>query len=331
MTDGYSRGKSRRERAKIRFSRSFDGRIKTSKPVQNDADIGEVWANQEQIGLANAMEEEKRRLERKQLRKERGLVGVAKTNLSSAHRKVKTELFGEQASKPKADPHTTAEIESFLHEEAPKPKLHKRILNSASGRWSGVSESMQPVIIAVAGIAAVILILFGGYVIYKGISNHYKKTDSNYASTGSNQGTLNLDSGKLDPSTQKYKGSPDFKTITRDGKPASDYGGWYKVSTEKTDNPVFAYPDNLGGNILTVSERELPPSIKADPSVMPEAAKELGATGKTLDANGTTIYLGTQKGGKQTAAFVKDNLLIVINSTETLKDQYWIAYAIRMV
>lgn len=330
--DGYKKGKSRRERKKFSLHRSVDGRIKSSE--DGDADIGDVWAQQERIGFNQVIEDEKRKKDRQLLKKERGLIGIARQDLSGLTSKVKSELFGEQAARhgntKQQNPYMAHDIDAFVASKEPKPKLRKRIGNWIGQRTSGLSESMRPVLLTMAGIAAVLLIIFGGYVIFKGVYSHFHK-GSNYASNGKGKDVLGLNTdNKLDKSTQKYKGTPDFKTITRDGKDVNDFGGWYVVSGQAA-NPVYAYPDNLAGNILTVSEQPESAKMKASPDAQLESvAHNKYVADRLLEADGMKIYIGTKKSGAQTGVFTKDGLLIAINTTKTLEDRYWIAYALRM-
>lgn len=118
---------------------------------------------------------------------------------------------------------------------------------------------------------------------------------------------------------------PEYQTILPIGKSINDLGGWKRVSPPENE-PVFAYTDQIDGVTISVSQQPLPDSFKSNlSSQVAEVAKKFNATSK-IDANGTTLYIGTSAKGPQSTIFTKKNLLILIKSQKKINDKSWIGY-----
>lgn len=119
---------------------------------------------------------------------------------------------------------------------------------------------------------------------------------------------------------------PGFATILPKNKSIDELGGWKRISPPNND-PVFAYTDKLDGVPISISQQPLPPAFKADAATqLAELAKKFNATTK-LEADGTTIYLGTSAKGPQSVLFVKNDLLIMIKSQNKVSNGAWETYA----
>lgn len=116
----------------------------------------------------------------------------------------------------------------------------------------------------------------------------------------------------------------EYQTVIPDGKSIGELGGWKRVSPAKSD-PVFAYNDTLDGVAINVSQQPLPKSFKGGDQIA-DLAKRFNATTK-IDANGTTVYVGTSAKGPQSAILSKNDLLILIKSQNKIDDKSWAKYA----
>ncbi len=160
--DGFWAGK-RKPHTNVRLSRTVGGRLRTVNSGE-DSDIGEVWAQQQRIRLAESVEEAARREARKQLRKERGLVGVAKSDISDLSSKVKTELFGKQHvpnQKLQHPPVPASSLAQFadprveeLNRQIYAQRLSAKRKPSTSARLPWI---LSAVIVVVAGLAVLII------------------------------------------------------------------------------------------------------------------------------------------------------------------------------
>ena len=82
-----------------------------------------------------------------------------------------------------------------------------------------------------------------------------------------------------------------------------------------------AFADTIDGVPVSVSQQPLPEVFKKDTDAhLSELAKSYNATDK-MNADGTTVYIGTSAKGPQSALFVKNNLLILIKSQSKI-DSY---------
>jgi len=112
---------------------------------------------------------------------------------------------------------------------------------------------------------------------------------------------------------------PDYKTVVPKDKTVSELGGWKLISPPGKE-PVFAYGDTIDGIPISVSQQPLPAG-----SQVAEIAQKFNATDK-IDADGTTVYVGTSSKGPQSAIFTKNNLLVLIKSESKVSPVSWSNY-----
>lgn len=118
---------------------------------------------------------------------------------------------------------------------------------------------------------------------------------------------------------------PKYDTIIPEGTTIKKLGGWQRISPQ-TASPVFAYSDSVNGVSINISEQPLPDTFKTDTDgKIADLAKSYNATDK-INADGTTVYIGTSAKGPQSTIFTKDNLLILIKSQAKIEDKAWITY-----
>ncbi len=258
MVDGYSKEKTRRERAKIRLHRGADGRLKPS----DDDDNGDIWAQQERIRLAEALEEDKRRKERQRLREERGLVGIAKKDLENIKSKVKTELFGAATKNKPSVTHRikqsgrykTAEIQTALTQvNVQKPAPAEKAKRGVNKTSSMLAKSLPAL-----GLAAGVIVVAGaGYLIFHLVYDRYHVTEpADYASTGQTPANLNVQQKPPQPSDYH----PKFSSLLPKGKTIDDFGGWH-VSKVATIGTMYNYSDKLDGKTIVVAQQGVPAQL----------------------------------------------------------------------
>lgn len=119
--------------------------------------------------------------------------------------------------------------------------------------------------------------------------------------------------------------APKYQTVLPKDDSIEGLGGWERVSPPSAA-PVYAYTDAIRGVAISVSQQPLPEVFKKDTDAhLSELAKSYNATDK-MNADGTTVYIGTSAKGPQSALFVKNNLLILIKSQSKIDDKQWITY-----
>lgn len=125
--------------------------------------------------------------------------------------------------------------------------------------------------------------------------------------------------------TEQVAQKPDYHTIVPQGKTASDVT-WQRVSPPD-HNAVFAYADKIAGTTINVSQQPIPDNFKSDvDGSVQTLAKSYNATEKII-AGTTSIYVGTSGDGPQSAIFTKNNLLILVKSTDKISEADWAKYA----
>ncbi len=309
-----------RPKKRLSLQRGADGRLYSADSKDAHNDIGDLWAEQKRIRLAQAIEEDQKKYKRKELRKKRGLVGVAKKDLSGLTSKMKTELFGEEAiNKPKLPKNSrqpqqevtqTVEIKISMPSHLPKiPKVHpiaelKKLISKLSKKTIIISGSIA---------AAAIIGLAGFHM----LSAHSKKVA--FQRAAAKAAAAEKASSGLTP------GTPDFPTVLPAGKTIQSLGGWYRVSPQNRD-PVYAFGDKVSGVVVDVSEQPLPANFQNDTSdQVAQLAKSFSAN-QTLMAGGTTVYVGTSAKGPQSLILTKNNLLILIKSATLIPNKQWSDY-----
>ena len=126
-------------------------------------------------------------------------------------------------------------------------------------------------------------------------------------------------------SSQETKDAPEYKTILPNGASIESFSGWTRISPPEND-PVYAYKDTVKNVSVTVSEQPIPESFKDNlDTQVSEVAKKYNATAQ-IDAGGTKAFVGTSAKGPQSVIFAKNNLLILIKSSQKIENKNWVEY-----
>lgn len=134
-------------------------------------------------------------------------------------------------------------------------------------------------------------------------------------------GLLQVHSAPVDESTTK----PNFQAILPKGKTIESLGGWEKLTSPNGD-VFYAYADTVNGVNVNVSEQQLPGKFKNDLTNQMQAMARAYNANTKLDANGTTVYVGTSAKGPQSVLFTKNDLLVLMKSWAAIPDADWITY-----
>lgn len=278
-----------RPATRLNLARGADGRIRPA----DQTDIGDMWAHQERVRLANAIKDDKRKIEKRTQRQERW--SRMKASLAKKHKSpkpvVKTVLTAPETSQ--------ASKEIVVSLSVPKirlPKLSLRRLHMPKRRA------------AMLGAMVVGVIIFGAsFALYPSSQPEKAKSKSDVAS-GSIKGE-----------------SPKFSTLLPEGKKIDDLGGWARVSPPDAV-PVFAYLDSVDGVAIRVSQQELPKDLRTSTyAKIEEVAKQFSAN-ERVTADDLTAYVGTSIKGPQSVVFAKNNLLILIKSDSKISNDAWGTY-----
>lgn len=299
-TRRFKRGTTRSETPRhTQLTRSAGGKL---RPAAN-SDIGDVWAQQRRIQLAEAIEAKKQEAAKRRLRRERGLVGLAKTELTALLVKLKTLLFGTQPlARPKlASPRLAkAKRQTTSH--------LKQLRRQLTARRRKLSFTVAAIVAAIA--------IGGGYVLFNDRPDKSQTSQTAETKTASPTRPKN---GVLE------KGTPNYPTVVPAGKDIEALGGWTRVSPPDS-NAVYAFADKLGGIQISVSQQPLPADFRKDTvTKIRELAKSYTAT-KELVAGETVAYIGTSAKGPQSLILSKENLLVLIKSAAPIKDDQWVSY-----
>ena len=126
-------------------------------------------------------------------------------------------------------------------------------------------------------------------------------------------------------STDSVDNGPAYQTVLPEETSIDQLGGWARTSPSNSD-PVFAYSDTVSGVEISVNQQPLPSSFQnnVDDSIADLASSYSATT--TVDASGTTAYIGTSAKGPQTVIFTKKDLLVLIKSDATITPEDWATY-----
>jgi hypothetical protein len=316
----------------LQLRRGLDGRLRSS---DEEADIGDLWAQQKRIRLAEAVEEDKKKASRQQLLKERGIVGVAGTELTGISTKVKVGLFGERAKK-KPKPQKTARAQKKSKQQHKMaPAVNKTVeINIAMPSLPNATKAFRQLnpMVWMSAIknrakkpSRKLLIVYGAVLLVAGLTFGGYHFFSDRKTTSQNQSTAKT-TGNAGKTAQLQQGTPEYATILPAGKNINQLGGWYRVSPPGK-NPVYAYVDKLDGVPIDVSEQPLPPSFQTNTaSHVSQLAKGYGANEKLDLSGGNKAYVGTSAEGTQSLIMTKANVLVLIKSSTPLTVNQWAAY-----
>lgn len=140
-------------------------------------------------------------------------------------------------------------------------------------------------------------------------------TNSNGQSTGQVQSQNSCPGGDE---------QPDFDLLFPKGKTAQDLGGICRTSPQ-TSSAVFTYVDTVGvNNIVKVNQQQIPEQLSTTEKLSAFAAENYYKN--IINANGITIYYGSDIKGSQFLVFTEKNLLVFIRSDSKLEDIVWSSY-----
>lgn len=280
-------GNNNQKRPRMRLIRGADGRLRP----EDGQDIGDLWAEQNRIRLREAIEEDKRKAEKKQKRARDGWLGLKRAKKALPKVATRThEPYSESQAK---------EIVVSLN----LPKLTKPTLPRIPMRFT-----KKRAIIGV-GVLVIFIASFSLYPEPEGAEGNTKKTQGSPA-----------------PAVRAaINERPSYDTILPRGKTIEQLGGWARVSPPDKE-PVFAFADKIGATTVTVSQQPLPKSFKPEVNKsIEDLAKQFSANEK-IKADDTTAYVGTSVKGPQSVVLAKNDLLILIKASGAVGAPEWIEY-----
>ena len=117
-------------------------------------------------------------------------------------------------------------------------------------------------------------------------------------------------------------GTPDFATV----KPSSSVPVQMSFDSERQ---IAVFRDTFGGNDITITQQPYPEKLKNTANGLEALAKSLNDFSK-LDTFSTSskgmVYMATLKSGKQTLIFVVGDVMVFLNSSNTLAEEQWVVY-----
>lgn len=119
------------------------------------------------------------------------------------------------------------------------------------------------------------------------------------------------------------KQDPPFSTKTPNGE--SYEGKWTRVSPSER-NPVYAFNGAIEGVNVIVSQQPLPKELRNDTVASTQALAAGYSATQKLEVPGAAAFVGTSAKGPQSVIMTKDNLLILIKSSERIPNQSWEAF-----
>lgn len=123
--------------------------------------------------------------------------------------------------------------------------------------------------------------------------------------------------------------APTHNVVIPQSKSVEELGGWQRVSPPDSD-PVFAYSDQVDEIDISVSQQPIPQSFANNTSErVKELAESYSAT-TTFKAGDIDVYIGRSSKGPQSLIFVRDGLLVLIKSQDTLDQKTWTNYIVNL-
>lgn len=119
--------------------------------------------------------------------------------------------------------------------------------------------------------------------------------------------------------------TPPYKILYPGGKNAQNIGKIIK-NNSPSQNSTYSYVDVVAGVEINVTQQEINELIKNNPEKTLEAAAKANNQNEIISVDGVTVYLGTSAKGPQVASFIKGNLIIFINASDTISNETWAAY-----
>ena len=277
------------DRSRLLLRRSPDGRL---RPANQEGDIAGIWAEQKRIRLAGAIEEDRRKAEKRQQGKWTFLRRKKPANATAP---------GGQpvaASQPK-EVVVTINIPKIRLPKIPRERFSRFSRSLSVKRRFAIGAGL---LLVLASIACFFIYRNGGQ---KDQAIRKKSVAAATIVQGSQQ--------------------PEYDTLLPEGKSIQRLGGWSRVSPPDKE-PVFAYVDSIDSVQVFVSQQPLPVAFKNDAvAEAKKLAQQLGTTEQLTD-DGLTAFVSTSAKGPQATIAVKKDLLILIRSGAKIKNASWIGY-----
>lgn len=121
------------------------------------------------------------------------------------------------------------------------------------------------------------------------------------------------------------KEETDFTLLFPDGKNQDALE--VALISPPSNDPVYAYIDDLGGQKIQISQQRLPESFNKERDTKLQAlAKDFQAT-NVISVDESNLYHGySEKTKVQSVIFIKNNTLVFISSPQKQSDDVWVAY-----
>lgn len=118
---------------------------------------------------------------------------------------------------------------------------------------------------------------------------------------------------------------PSFKPVVPEDK--KDLAQTGSSSTAYDPNrQLYSYSDKYLNGTITVSEQPVPDKFKQDPGSLAQVAATIGAKDKFETAFGTAYVATSANGTSQRVVFIRQNLLIFMESTKKYDNDAWKIY-----
>lgn len=275
------------QHSRLKLRRGADGSLGAAN---GERDIADIWAEQDRIKLAEAIQEDQRKAAAKQ------------QGWKRFFKKKPAQKAANEATRQTDDAREV--VVSFSLPKIKKPKVAHTIKRGLKG------VPRKRLIIGSALVFFLGLTFLGP--LFYGNKDEDKKTATATATA----------TNVLDANSQ----APQYETILPEGETIEDLGGWKRV-TPADKEPVFAFADTISGVPVLVSQQPLPENFKKNvEGEVSKLAAQFGANDK-VSADDQTIYIGTSIKGPQSAIMARRGLLVLIRSESKVENQAWTDYA----
>jgi|GEM_PF-1332888 len=117
-------------------------------------------------------------------------------------------------------------------------------------------------------------------------------------------------------------GKPEYAVLAPVGKTVQDLNGW--IRSDK--NPLFVYIDKIGDIQINVSQQPIPEEFMPDVDTQVEKFAKAYKANSKITIGTTVVYIGSTVKGPQSVIFTKNDLLILIASSDKIENDQWIQY-----
>lgn len=118
------------------------------------------------------------------------------------------------------------------------------------------------------------------------------------------------------------KGTPTYPIILPTNKNITANDGWVRPG----DKSVFVYVDKINNITVNVSQQPLPDDFKTNTSQQMDILAKAERANQKITVGTTTVYIGSTAKGPQSVFFTKNNLLILVKSSDAITNDQWAAY-----